>query len=217
MDGEQRDRSGTGVLSPLDAARASFLPGLAQEAMPVPCTDEELERIPVHTAERLLALEPERYALATALFFGCGLPHRMVCRVARLSPHTLTAIIRRESNSRTAEEWRQSMSGDLRALAAMAQSAAGELLADPEAVREGGLRGVATILRELTHAHELLAGRMPGQASSKAPSADDYLAAMREAHGQSIVGEEIQGSREARMVEDAGVIAGDEEGEPCAK
>lgn len=197
MDAGQRaladDRS---LDSPLDRARDSMLPGMAIEVMPLPISDEEMDDLPVHTAERLLELHPDRYALATALFFGCPtMSGREICRIARVGSHTMQCIIDREERGRTADEWRKGASARLRSIADLSMSAAQHLLADHEAVRDAGIKGVATLLRESTHAHELLAGRMPGQFSKPVSDADEYLAGLVSAQGQSIEAEILEGSR----------------------
>lgn len=185
----------SGGLSPLDTTIESMLPGLAQEVLPVPLSDEEIEELPAHTAARLLELHPDRYALATALFFGCPtMSGREICRIARVGSHTLQCIIEREERGRTAEAWRKGASARLRSIADMAMSASQSLLADSEAIKGAGIKGLATLLRESTHAHELLAGRAPGQSAEKragGSEADTYLASLRDAaHAQSIEGEE---------------------------
>lgn len=207
--------SDSGGLSPLDTTIESMLPGLAQEVLPVPLSDEEIEELPAHTAARLLELHPDRYALATALFFGCPtMSGREICRISRVGSHTLQCIIEREERGRTAEEWRKGASARLRSIADMAMSASQSLLADPCAIKDAGIKGLATLLRESTHAHELLAGRAPGQSTDKragGAETDTYLASLRDAaQAQSIEAEEngesrAEGSGSATAEEEAGV------------
>jgi len=174
-----------------------MLPGMESEVLPAPVPDDWVDRYPRHTAERLLELHPDRYALAVALFFGCPtISGRQVCRIARIGPHTLSELIKREESGRTAAEWARPASARLRALADVAMSVAGDLMSDSDAVREAGLKGVASILRESTHAHALLDGRLPGQQPKQsADGADDYLESVRRAQAESIRGEEIEGAR----------------------
>jgi hypothetical protein len=197
MDDPERESSDRSVASPLDRVRESLLPGMESEVLPAPVPDDWVDRYPRHTAERLLELHPDRYALAVALFFGCPtISGRQVCRIARIGPHTLAELIRREEAGRTAAEWARSASARLRALADVAMSVAGDLMSDADAVREAGLKGVASILRESTHAHALLDGRLPGQQPKQsADGADDYLESVRRAQAESISGEEIEGAR----------------------
>ncbi len=197
MDDAERESGDRRIDSPLDRVRAALLPGMESEVLPAPCSDEDVERFPRHTAERLLELHPDRYALATALFFGCPtLSGRQVCKIARIGPHTLAEIIKREESGRTAAEWARSASARLRALADVAMSVAGDLMSDADAVRAAGLKGVASILRESTHAHALIDGRLPGQQPKQsADGADDYLESVRRAQAESISGEEIEGAR----------------------
>lgn len=189
--------------SPLDRAIASYLPGMASEVLPTPISDTEIDELPRHTAARVLELHPDRYALATALFFGCPLlGFRDICRIARVGTHTLQMIIEREEQGRTADSWRKSASARLRAMADAAMGASQDLLADAGAVREAGIKGLATLIRESTHAHELLAGRMPGQgaaAKSTAPDADSYLASLESVRAQSIEVEENVGVARAEI------------------
>ena len=75
MDDISRDgdnRQGVAA-SPLDDLRGALLPGMEAEVLPAPVDDDIIDRLPEHSAERLLALHPDRYALATALFLGAPL------------------------------------------------------------------------------------------------------------------------------------------------
>lgn len=200
--------------TPLDVAASDFLPGLEHESMLSPMSQAQIARLPAYTAEHLFSNDPERYALAARLFFGSSMSQRMVCAHARISGHTLASIISRECKGTTAARWREAMSGDLRAITAMALSVSGEMLADPKACKAAGLRGVAAILRECTNAHEVLQGRLPPKDDSPRHDAEaaarDYLAQMRRANageGQSILaGEKIEergAQTESAGVEDA--------------
>lgn len=198
--------------SPLDRAIDSYLPGLAQEVLPTPISDDAIDELPRHTAARLLELHPDRYALATALFFGCPLmSFREICRVARVGTHTLQLIIEREEQGRTADSWRKSASARLRAMSDAAMGAAQDLMSDRESVGKAGIVGLATLIRESTRAHELLSGRMPGQqVGGKAPGSDaeSYLSSLEQARAESITQpievDENGGSREAAAGQDAG-------------
>lgn len=172
--------------TPLDVMIASQLPGLGECALPAPCEDAELERLPVHTASRLRESDPARYAQAAALFFGCGLGIREICRVLRLSPHTLGMIITAESNGRTADQWRSELCASLRAVGSLSASAMRDLLLDQDAVEIAGIKGVATAIDKIAHAHELLDGRPTDRRENLAkPSTSDaataYLAALKSA------------------------------------
>jgi len=200
MDDAERVADDRRLDSPLDQVRAAILPGMEPEVLPAPVPDEEVERFPRHTAERLLELHPDRYALAVALFFGCPtISGRQVCRIARISPHTLAEIIRREESGRTASEWAKSASARLRALADVAMSVAADQLSDSEACAAAGIKGVASILREATHAHALINERLPGQqARPPAGSPDDYLDSIRKAtQSESIEAGKIECDRAA--------------------
>lgn len=211
MDDFSRDgdnRQGVAA-SPLDDLRGALLPGMEAEVLPAPVDDDIIDRLPEHSAERLLALHPDRYALATALFFGCPtISFRQVCRIARVGTHTLQHIIRREEHGRTASEWAKSAGARLRVLADMTMAVASDQLSDAEAVSAAGIKGVATILREATHAHALIEGRLPGQQPKQsAGSPDDYLAAVREAQLQSIEADILEPARGA----DEAVVGGADE------
>lgn len=177
--------------TPLDLLIAQQLPGMGEYALPEPCDEEELERLPVHTASRLAAAEPARYALAAALFFGGGLGVRMICKTLRLSPHTLGALITAESRGITADRWRTEQSSDLRVVVMLASSALKELLLNPDAVDIAGIKGVATLLDKATHAHELLSGKLNPQANQVKQLSDEeaalaYVRAQRCAQTSSI-------------------------------
>lgn len=167
-----------------------YLPGLIPEDMPEPLTQKEFDAMPIYTAAQLYKQDERRYRLAVALFFGVGAGFRQTCNICKVGQHTLQAIIRNEVASKTAEQWRAAASGELRALTQLALSASSHLLADPKAIGEAGIKGLATILRELTHAHELINQRLPGQveASKLTPEqqAEAYMKAQAHARGQSI-------------------------------
>lgn len=167
-----------------------YLPGLMPDDMPTPMTQEEFDAMPVYTAAQLFKKDERRYRLAVALFFGLGSSFRQACDIARVGYHTMQAIIKNEVASKTAEQWRQAASGEIRALTQLAMAAASQLLTDPKAIEAAKIQGVATILRELTHAHEMLNQRLPGQGDVKPLSpeqqAELYIRAQQHARGQSI-------------------------------
>ena len=184
MDGAARESSSVVVDSPLDRARAEMLPGLGGELLCEPISDEVVDRLPVYTAERVLALDPFRYSIAAALFFCAPtISKREICRLCRISQHTLEMIIEREERGRTAEQWRESASMRLRRLSDRAMDVGENLMRDDEVVRKSGLGGVAAILREATHAHELMAQRLPGQQKPANGSDDvkDYFDSFKRA------------------------------------
>lgn len=169
---------------------ADFLPGLIPEDMPEPLTQDEFDRMPIYTAAQLFKQDERRYRLAVALFFGVGAGFRQTCNICKVGQHTLQAIIRNEVASKTAEQWRKAASGEIRALTQLAMSAAAQLLTDPKAVEQAKIQGVATILRELTHAHELINQRLPGQADAAKLTPEQqaqlYIQSQTQARNQSI-------------------------------
>jgi hypothetical protein len=172
-----------------------FLPGLMPDDMPKPMTQEEFDAMPIYTAEQLFKNDERRYRLAVALFFGLGSSFRQACDIARVGYHTMQAIIKNEVASTTAEQWRQAASGEIRALTQLAMAAASQLLTDPKAIEAAKIQGVATILRELTHAHEMLNQRLPGQGESKKLTPEEmaelYTQSLKQARGQSIEATEM--------------------------
>lgn len=204
--------------SPLDIMISSQLPGLGECALPSPCEDAELERLPVHTAERLRSADPARYAQAAALFFGCGLGVREICRVLRLSPHTLGMIITAESNGRTADQWRSELCASLRAVGSLSASAMRDLLLDQDAVEIAGIKGVATAIDKIAHAHELLSGRPTDRResvprASQEDAATAYLAALkspRTIEQMDCEGGKEEGPRGEDEADEAGEVPDDE-------
>lgn len=189
-------------LSPLDAMIASELPGLGEYALPVPCEDAELERLPVHTAERFRTAEPKLYAIACALFFGERMSVLPICKALRISQHTLLNIVAREMRGATAEAWRQDLVSRLRVGGTLAVSALTNLMVDEDAVQVAGIKGVAMATRELAHAHELLNGRPTDrreitQATSDDDAARAYLARVKRPETIDCGGEKGEASREA--------------------
>lgn len=156
-----------------DNALASFLPGMIPDDIPLPASDIEVDALPIYTSARLLALHPERYNLAVALFFGLGASLRMCCKIARVSPHTMQCIVREEINGRTAEQWRDAACGELRVTGQLVLSAINERLSDAALLAKTDTRTLATILREVVHAHELMSGKLPGQGGKSAKDLSD--------------------------------------------
>jgi hypothetical protein len=194
---------------------ADFLPGLVPEDMPAPLTEEEYNALPIYTAAQLFKQDERRYKLAVALFFGVGAGFRQTCNICKVGQHTLQAIIRNEVGSKTAEQWRAAASGELRALTQLALSASSQLLADPKAIESAGIKGLATILRELTHAHELINQRLPGQvdAAKLTPEqqAELYIKSQASARGQSIeVVESGEATRGAKVLDQDGSEVSDD-------
>lgn len=160
-----------------DNALASFLPGMIPDDIPKPAGDIEIEALPIFTGKRLLELHPDRYHLAVALFFGLGASLRMCCRIARVSPHTMQCIVREEINGQTAEQWRDAACGELRVTGQLVLSAINERLSDSALLGKTDTRTLATILREVVHAHEQMSGKLPGQGGKSAKDlSDDELA-----------------------------------------
>lgn len=174
--------------SMIDTA-APFLPGIAHD-LPIALDEDELEQLPIFTASQVFARDEYKYRLAVALFFGEGISLRGVCRICGISPHTMQSIIRREQNGVEADKWRKAASGDIRALVTMALSVAGDMLADKKMADKAGYNGIASLLRELSHAHELLNQRLPGQqdANKLTPEqqAEIYIQSQAQARRQSI-------------------------------
>lgn len=171
---------------------ACFLPGLVDHGQPAVMSDAQISRLPVFTAEGLAQRDPEKYARCRALFFGAGLSQRQICCIERVSYHTLSALILRESRGADARQWNLAMQGDVRAITAQGMSVARELLADPKAVKKAGLRGVAALLHVMRDVAEVIEGRIPahgadGDHDCKAAAAD-YL---RAARSKPIEAEEI--------------------------
>lgn len=188
--------------------KAPLLPGLGDD-LPAPLDDDQLAALPIFTASQVFERDELKYKLAVALFFGEGISLRGVCRLCHISCHTMQSIIRRECGSEWADRWRKVASGDLRAAATMAISRAHELLADDEAVKTAGIKGLATFVRESTHAHELLNQRLPGQgdAAKLTPEqqAELYIKSQQHARGQSIdVTEMSEATRGADGADQAG-------------
>jgi hypothetical protein len=68
----------------------------------------------------------------------------------------------------------------------MAMAAAEDLMSDGESVREAGVNGVASLLRESMRAHALIDGRLPPPQKSRGDGVDDYFESLRSAQAQSI-------------------------------
>lgn len=188
-------------ISPLDMMIAQQLPGMGEHALPAPCDDAELDRLPVHTATRVRESDPARYALAVGLFFGERMSVRQICRFARMSPHTLSQIILEEMKGRTAEQWKDDLLERLKLGGTLAASALVGLLMDEDAVQIAGIKGVATAIREQAHAHELLSGRPTDRRETLTGASDEvaaraYLARMTNAAPIDSGAENGEASRE---------------------
>lgn len=195
--------------------KTPILPGLGDD-LPAPLNDDELAELPIFTASQVYERNELKYKLAVALFFGEGISLRGVCRLCHISCHTMQSIIRRECGSDYADRWRKVASGDLRAAATMAISRAHELLADDEAVKTAGIKGLATFVRESTHAHELLNQRLPGQGDANKLTPEQqaqlYIESQQAARNQSIEGQEVCAATRGTEAADLETGPADQEG-----
>jgi len=109
------------------------------------------------TGQRLAKGDPEKYMRIVKLR-TCGMTVREVAAIEKVSPQTVTAIMRVEAASRTADEYRGEMAADLAVAAKMSVEALLELLADEERRAALSGRDLAFMLEKLTEKRELLTG-----------------------------------------------------------
>jgi predicted transcriptional regulator len=195
---------------------------LAGPIEPIPAGeagDLRLSRIPVFTGARVFSSDPQRYHLASALFFESGLGQMQIARLLAMSPQTVAAIIHREQDGMAAERLREVQAKRMAAVVSIASGAMVEMLSDPEARARMSLKDLAYAAKIATESAALLrgeatsrVGKAEEQVSGRAAAAD-YLATLPEAHvsvgpAQPVAEVENCESREAAEVEDRSVGAG---------
>lgn len=126
------------------------------------------------TGERILARRPELPGMVRALFFN-GFGIREISRRLSLSTHSVEALLSKEIDKLSADEWRQVQCGGLRNVAMRATAAATRLLSHERQVQAAGIKGIATLIKDTVHAHELLSGKLPGQTTAKPIAAADFI------------------------------------------
>jgi hypothetical protein len=131
------------------------------------------------TGMKLAKGDPEKYGRIVALR-TYGMTVREVARIERVSPQTVTAVMRVEEAGRTAEEYRAGMAADLAVAAKMTAEAILEKLADPEFVESTSGRDLAYMLKEIGEKKELLSGGATHR--SETGRTDEELRADAERH-----------------------------------
>lgn len=148
---EQGSAQGQGK-SLMERPGEEFLPGMEALGDVQVLKDEDLRRLPVHTAEQVFKKNRERYVLAARLFFEIGVSQAWICSVLKMSPHTLQAILVNEAASDSAHKWRARSIADMRVAQAMAAKTVIQMLGDSVHVKKAGLLGVANVLKILSGA-----------------------------------------------------------------
>ena len=109
------------------------------------------------TGGRLARGDPEKYDRIVRLR-SLGMSVRNVADVERVSPQTVTAIMRIEEGSRTAEEYRGEVSADMGVGVRLAMDALIEKLADPKVMAKTPVRDLAMAMEKISQQRELLSG-----------------------------------------------------------
>ena len=165
----------------------AFLPGLGDEVSAL-LADNEAERAAdtgpvdeqgcrVHTGGTLLKRRPAAYALIPKLAAE-GMGVRSICKVLNVSPHSVAAVLAKESGNKTVSGWRAEFSGRMRGTAEMALARANELLADDRAVKEAGIKGFGGFLQTVVKALEAMKDGDGAVIDGDAQEADEAEAMM---------------------------------------
>lgn len=176
-------------------------------------TTADLASLPVFTGEGLARSDPEKYRKIALLFFRAGLGIRQIAELECCSPQTVSAIVARETQGATADEWRGHQIAELRALVALSARAAVDLLTTNEmAVAEAGIKGIAGLLREASAALDRLEdkqagaadGGKPGEPQAMASAAAEHLRFLRARSREPISGQKIEAPADAPPAPAAG-------------
>lgn len=151
--------------------------------------DHELKRNPKFTGEKVYKGDPERYGRIVAMRFGVGMTVRDIAKVEKCSPQTVTAIVRRELGSRTAQEYRDQMSHELGMAVSTAVGRIMEDLTDDRKMKKTPLRDKVYLVEKVLEKKELLSGGATHRAETVTTEDEARERAIRHAKAA----EEIQG------------------------
>lgn len=110
-----------------------------------------------HTASTLLVRRPAAYTLI-AKMAAEGVGVRGISRILNVGEHTVGAVLVREAGSVTVSKWKADFSKLMRGTSMLAMARANELLADDNAVKEAGIRGLGSFLQQCANVMEKLEG-----------------------------------------------------------
>lgn len=125
----------------------SALAKIQDNAMP----DEQIEKLPTYTAERIAHYEPDRYELAARLLFAENVSRRTICKWLHMSPNTLSAIEVRELrlHPERIAELQEEAKAEIAQLKRMGREALRARFFDKNAVDKISAKELASILKLL--------------------------------------------------------------------
>lgn len=112
-------------------------------------TDEEVERLPTFTGERVAIYEPKRYELAARLLFAENISRRTICKWLHMSPNTLSAIETREIrlHPESVEALKDEAKAELEQLKRLGRQALRERFFDKKELERTSLKELASTLK----------------------------------------------------------------------
>lgn len=177
------------------------VPRLPNFEMPAPeAVETDKEGLPVFTGDDFYKTRPRDYEMILALAAE-GNTIRSIARVVGASKNTVQAILVRERNSMTMEDFREKSGLRLRNSLAQTIDRIDEALNDDDRMAKTSLRDHAYLMKELAEKMQLFSGGVTHRTSKKEEDEHagdmDYLRRMQEAEAIDVTPKE-QEEREER-------------------
>lgn len=131
-----------------------ILPGLedALEQMQAKAaSDNDIDTMPVYTAERIAAHDKDRYALAARLLFAENISRRTICKWLHMSPNTLSAIEVRElrMHPEIVQKLQEESKAEIAQLKRLGLEAMRARFFDEKAMSKTSIKDIASALKTL--------------------------------------------------------------------
>lgn len=114
-------------------------------------SDNDIDTMPVYTAERIAAHDKDRYALAARLLFAENISRRTICRWLHMSPNTLSAIEVRELrlHPELVQKLQEESKAEIAQLKRLGLEAMRARFFDKDAMSKTSIKDIASALKTL--------------------------------------------------------------------
>ena len=131
-----------------------ILPGLEDalaQMQAKAASDNDIDTMPVYTAERIAAHDKDRYALAARLLFAENISRRTICRWLHMSPNTLSAIEVRELrlHPELVQKLQEESKAEIAQLKRLGLEAMRARFFDKDAMSKTSIKDIASALKTL--------------------------------------------------------------------
>ena len=140
--------------------------------------DNEIDKQPTFTAERVANFDPKRYELAVRLLFAENISRRTICKWLHMSPNTLSAIEVRELklHPELIQELQDEAMAEIEQLKRMGREALRARFFDKKAMEGTSAKEIASILKLLTEMSDTQEPQQSNQANRN--TKNDYIDAI---------------------------------------